>query len=171
VPARYNLSRRGCRKSLDSGQSLDLYQFDPADDVTEDPSPSVSPDGKSVLFWRYTHAEDSYEWAAIIPLAGGEMKKLRMPVPASQFGAFRWASDGKSILYARNENGIGNIWSVPLAVGAPRRITNFDSDQIIFAFDVSPENRLVISRGNWINDVVLIKNVREAAGQPSATAN
>ncbi len=162
------------RKSLDSGQSGELYQFDPADDVSEDPSPSVSPDGKSVLFWRYTHAEDTHEWAAIIPIAGGEVKKVRMPVPASQFGAFgafRWAADGKSILYSRNESGVDNIWSVPLAGGAPKRITNFDSEHI-FAFDVSPENRLVISRGNWIHDVVLIKNVREGAGQPApATAN
>ena len=155
------------RKSLDSGQSLELYQFDPADDVSEDPSPSVSPDGKSVLFWRYTHGEDSYEWAAIIPISGGEVKKLRMPVPASQFGAcFRWAADGKSILYSRNESGVDNIWSVPLAGGAPRRITNFDSDRSIFAFDVSPENRLVISRGNWVSDVVLIKKVKnERAGR------
>ncbi len=99
------------------------------------------------------------------------MKKLRMPVPASQFGLLRWAADGKSILYSRNESGVDNIWSVPLAGGASRRITNFDSDQFIFAFDVSPENRLVISRGNWISDVVLIKNVREGAGQPPATAN
>ena len=156
------------RKSLDSGQSRELYQFDPADNnVSGDPSPSVSPDGKSVLFWRYTPAEDSYEWAAIIPLAGGEVKKVRMPIPASHFvgqgawGAFRWAADGKSIFYARNEKGTGNIWSVPLAGGAPKRLTSFDSEQIIFAFDVSPENRLVISRGNWINDVVLIKNVKE----------
>jgi len=156
------------RKSLDSGQSRELYQFDPADNnVGGDPSPSVSPDGKSVLFWRYTPAEDSYEWAGIIPLAGGEVRKVRMPVPASQFvgqgawGAFRWAADGKSIFYARNEKGIGNIWSVPLAGGAPKRLTNFDSEQIIFAFDVSPENRLVISRGNWISDVVLIKRVKE----------
>ncbi len=166
------------RRSLDSGQSRELYQFDPADNnVSGDPSPSVSPDGKSVLFWRYTPAQDSYEWAAIIPLAGGEVKKVRMPVPASQFvgqgtwGAFRWAADGKSILFRRNESGVENIWSVPLAGGAPRRITNFDSDQLIFAFDVSPENRLVISRGNWVSDVVLIKNVREGAGQPPATAN
>jgi len=160
-------------KSLDSGQSRELYQFDPADDVSEDPSPRVSPDGKSVLFWRYTHDEDSYEWAAIIPIAGGEVRKVRMPVPASQFGvfgAFRWAADGKSILYSRTESGVDNIWSVPLAGGPAKRITNFDSNHI-FAFDVSPENRLLISRGNWIRDVVLIKNVTEGGGQPSATAN
>ena len=84
-----------------------------------------------------------------------------MPIPASQAVRFRWAADGKSILYSRNESGVDNIWSVPLAGGAPRKITNFDTDQIIFAFDVSPDNRLVISRGNWISDVVLIKNVRE----------
>jgi hypothetical protein len=50
---------------------------------------------------------------------------------------------------------------VPLAAGAPRKITNFDTDQFIFAFDVSLENRLVISRGNRISDVVLIKKVKE----------
>ncbi len=159
------------RKSLDSGQSLELYQFDPADDISEDQSPSISPDGKSVLFPRYTQDGDPYEWAAIVPIEGGEVKKLRMPIPADQTIRFRWAPDGKSILYSRNEGGVGNIWSVPLAGGAPRKITNFDSDQIIFAFDVSPDNRLVISRGNWISDVVLIKNVREGAGQPSAPAN
>ena len=156
------------RKALDSGESRELYQFDPADNnISGNPIPSISPDGKSVLFWRYTPAEDSYEWAAIIPIAGGEVKKIRMPIPASQFvgqgawGAFRWAVDGKSIFYARNEKGIGNIWSVPLAGGAPNRITNFDSEQLIFAFDVSPENRLVISRGNWLYDVVLIKNLKD----------
>ena len=158
------------RKSLDSGQSVELYQFDPADNVSEDPSPSVSPDGKSALFWGYTHGGDSYEWAAIIPIAGGEVKKLRIPVAASQSALLRWAAGGKSILFSRNESGVDNIWSAPLAGGAPKRITNFDSDHI-FAFDVSPEKRLVISRGNWILDVVLIKNVREGAGQPAATAN
>ena len=150
------------RRSLDSGQSLDLYQFDPADDVSEDSSPTVSPDGKSVLFWRYTHAEDSYEWAAIIPIAGGEVRKVRMPVPASQFGqfgVFRWASDGKSILYAHTKEGVGNIWSAPLDGKAPRRLTAFTSD-LIFTFDVAPDNRLLIVRGNNIRDVVLIKNVK-----------
>ena len=156
------------RKSLDFGQSIDLYQ--PDNQVTGVDSPIVSPDGRSVLFWRYTSG-DSYQWAAIISIAGGEVKKVRMPIPASQVREFRWAADGKSILYSRDESGVENIWSVPLAGGAPRRITNFDSDQRIFAFDVSPENRLVISRGNRVSDVVLLKKVREGADQPSATAN
>ena len=157
------------RKSLDSGQSLDLYQFTSED--TGDTTPSVSPDGKNVLFWRYSRGEDSYEWAAIVSLSGGEVKKVRMPVPAGQFGLLRWAADGKSILYLRNESGVENIWSVPLAGGVPTRVTSFDSDQRIFAFDVSPDNRLVISRGNWVSDVVLIKNVREGTDRPLATAN
>jgi Tol biopolymer transport system component len=84
--------------------------------------------------------------------------------------AFKWAPDSKSILYARNENGVGDIWSVPIDGRAPRQLTTFNADSI-FAFDVSPENRLVISRGNFVSDVVLIKNVREEAGQPSATSN
>ena len=97
------------RKSLDSGQSLELYQFDPADDVSEDPSPSVSPDGKSVLFWGYIEGGDPYEWAAIVPVVGGEVKKVRMPVPASQTVRFRWGADGNSILYSRNE-GAARWW-------------------------------------------------------------
>jgi len=157
------------RKSLDSGQSLDLYQFN--NENTGNRSPSISSDGKSVLFWRYIRDEDAREGAAIIPISGGEVRTVRMPIPVNQFVQLRWSPDAKSIVYPRNEGGVGNIWSVPLTGGAPRRITNFDSDQRIFDFDISPDNRLVISRGNWVSDVVLIKKVKEAADQPSTTAN
>jgi Tol biopolymer transport system component len=82
-----------------------------------------------------------------------------MPVPASDVVAFAWAPDGKSILYARNEHGVGNIWSTPIDGKAPKKLTAFDSE-LIFAFDVSPDNRLAISRGSWTWDVVLIKNAK-----------
>jgi len=52
-----------------------------------------------------------------------------------------------------------DIWSVSLDGKAPRKLTTFDSDRT-FAFDVSPESRLVISRGSFVRDVVLIKNPR-----------
>jgi dipeptidyl aminopeptidase/acylaminoacyl peptidase len=112
-----------------------------------------------VLFREQLDAKDPYQWAMIIPTAGGEPKKLKMPVPGSGVEAFKWAPDGKSILYARNENGVGNIWSAPIDGKPPRKLTAFDSDGI-FAFDVSVDNRLVISRGTLVRDVVLIKNAR-----------
>jgi tricorn protease-like protein len=65
----------------------------------------------------------------------------------------------KSILFSRSTKGVGNIWSVPLDGKAPRKLTAFDSDRI-FAFGVSSDNRLVISRGSFLRDVVFIKNPR-----------
>ena len=60
-------------------------------------------------------------------------------------------------------NGVGNIWAVPLDGKAPRKLTTFDSDGI-FAFGVSPDNRLAISRGYFERDVVLIRNRTRAIG-------
>jgi serine/threonine protein kinase len=146
------------RRSLDSGQSLDLYELG-ADDGMGLTSPTLSSDGTAVLF-RNLSAGDPYVWATIVPIAGGDPKTFRMPVPSGEVIAFRWAADGKSILYARNENGVGNIWSAPLSGKAPSMITSFDSDRI-FAFDISPDNQLVISRGHEVSDAVLIKNVKQ----------
>jgi hypothetical protein len=69
------------------------------------------------------------------------------------------APDGMSVLYARTEHGVGNIWSAPLDGRPPKRLTAFDSE-LIFSFAVSPDNRLVISRGIKVSDVVLISNIR-----------
>ena len=90
-----------------------------------------------------------------------------MPFAAGEAGTMkwnadylRWAPDGGSVLFVRHdERDVGNIWSVPLDGSRPRQVTAFDSD-VIFAFDVSPDGRLLLSRGRMLRDVVLIKNVR-----------
>lgn len=143
------------RKSLDSGNSIVLHEFTSTD---PNPYPAISPDGKNVLFLEQ-HAQDPYTWATIIPIGGGEPARLRMPVAFGEVDGFTWAADGKSVLYGRNENGVGNIWSMPLGDKSPKKLTAFESDAI-YAFGVSPDNRLAISRGNFLFDVVLIKNVR-----------
>jgi Tol biopolymer transport system component len=141
------------RKSLDSGQSLTLYETSPC----KIGGSTLSLDGTKVLFWKEPDAKDPLAWAAVVPVAGGNPQNLKMPVPDADVGGFTWAPDGKSILYALATNGVGNVWSVPLDGKPPRELTAFDSDQI-FSFDVSPDNRLVISRGSVVRDVVLIKN-------------
>jgi serine/threonine protein kinase/Tol biopolymer transport system component len=141
------------RKSIDSGQSLALHELGPSGGGA-----IMSPDGTKVLFTELD-ARDPYGWAAVVPTAGGNPQKLKMPVLAGGVVQSAWAPDGKSILYARNEHGVGNIWSAPIDGNAPRKLTAFDSEPID-AFDVSPGNRLVISRGAFVRDVVLIKNAR-----------
>lgn len=96
----------------------------------------------------------------LVPVEGGTPESLKMPVSEGEVGKIKWAPDGKSFLYSKVDNGVGNIWSAPIdGKTSPKKITHFQSDRI-FAFDVSPDNRLVISRGIMVRDVVLIKNAR-----------
>ena len=118
-----------------------------------------------MFFINQAPSKDPYDWARIVPITGGEPKKLKMSVTAGEVNPYQesygyaWAPDGKSILYLHMENGVENIWSAPLDGKAPKRLTSFDS-QSIFAFGVSRDNRLAVSRGTSVVDVVLIKNVR-----------
>ncbi len=142
------------RKSLQSGQQVVLHEFE----QSEPDSARISPDGMNVLFRIVYDSGDAPDWETI-PTTGGNLKKLKLPVAPGEVADFRWAPDGKSILYAKNENGVGNIWSAPLDGGQPKRLTGFQSDRI-FSFDVSPDNRLVVARGDYLRDLVLLESVR-----------
>jgi len=68
--------------------------------------------------------------------------------------------DGRALTYVEIHRDVANIWSQPLEDGAPRQITNFNSDQII-TFDWSRDGKqLALARGVINNDVVLINNFR-----------
>jgi Tol biopolymer transport system component len=147
------------KRAVNSNQLVELYKFDQKLPLY----PTVSPDGKSLLLqisnvYAEGAAADPQEWV-MMPITGGVLRDLSVPVAPGQVRAFKWSPDGKSILYARNENGVGNIWSAGLEGGHPRKLTDFSSDQI-YSFDVSPDNRLVISRGHIAGDLVLLENVR-----------
>ncbi len=145
------------RKSLPSGQSVNLYELHLSGEFA--PDYAISPDGSNVLLTTMLEPGHPYEWAMLIPMDGGAPKRLKMPIAFGEAELFKWAPDGKSILYSRTKGGVSNIWSAALEGKAPSQLTHFDSDRI-FAFDVSPDNRLVIARGNFAIDMVLIENVR-----------
>ncbi len=145
------------RKSLDSGQTVNLYELHFGGDFT--PSYTLSPDGTDLLLSTPPEPGHPDEWAMLIPVNGSAPRKLKFPVAFGEAEILKWAPDGKSILYSRTVRGVGNIWSAAIEGKAPRKLTHFDSDTI-FAFDVSPDNRLVIARGTFAIDMVLIKNVK-----------
>ena len=144
-------------KSLPSGQSVSLYELHPAGDFS--PDYAISPDGTNVLLRTPPEPGHPEEWATLIPVKGGEPKRLKLAIGPGEARLFRWAPDGKSILYPRFEAGVDNIWSAPIGGTHPTKLTHFDSDRIL-SFDVSSDNRLVIARGNFAIDMVLIKNVK-----------
>src|SRR5262249_39959531 len=129
------------------------------------PHPAVSPNGTNVFFIDQNISRDQYDWARIVPVSGGEPRKVKLSVtvvevnPYPWLNGYTWAPDGKAILYVHFENGVGNIWSAPLDGRPPRKLTSFDSEGI-FSFGVSRDNRLALARGINVEDAVLIKNVR-----------
>jgi serine/threonine protein kinase/Tol biopolymer transport system component len=120
--------------------------------------PAISPDGKWIAC---SYLDDSNGVRlAVIPSAGGQpLRTFDLPLPYLQHYAWqriRWTVDGKAIGYIRNDGGVSNVWSQPVAGDPPQRLTDFKTDQI-FNFAWSVDGRaLVYLRGLVTNDAVLI---------------
>ena len=94
----------------------------------------------------------------IMPIEGGSPVKVfdaKFALPARM----RWTPDGRAVTYIVRQDGLSDIWSQPIEGGEPKKITNFQADEI-FQFDWSRDNKLVISHGTSTSDVVLIQNAK-----------
>ncbi len=118
---------------------------------------AISPDSKYVAL-RYFDDRANANKIAIIPFAGGEpAKTLEVPGTYRDVG-LGWTADSQAIIYAETRDNADNIWSVPLAGGSARKLSSFTSG-LIFAFAVSPDGKqIALSRGNQIDDVILLKD-------------
>ena len=88
---------------------------------------------------------------------GGPPTK-RFDIPQQAW--FRWAADGRSLLYTKDEGRVDNIWSQPIAGGTPEQLTHFNSD-VILDFDLSRDGqRIAMRRGTFNQDVALIRDLR-----------
>jgi len=68
------------------------------------------------------------------------------------------ASDGKSVLYPKNDNGVENLWSFRLDGGKPTKLTDFPSDTI-FPSTYRMTIALCFS-GQVLHDLVLLENAK-----------
>jgi hypothetical protein len=139
-------------RSLRSGQSGELFEG------THLEAPLMAPDGKTVLFEMSYASGRLPEWV-MMPITGGPVMKINLPESTVSAWTLKWASDGKSVLYPKNENGVENLWSFRLDGGKQTKLTDFPSDTI-FSFDVSLDNRYVVSRGQVLHDLVLLENAK-----------
>jgi len=74
---------------------------------------------------------------------------------------FRWAADGRALIYIDTRNRIYNLWSQSLDGSPPKQITNFNSDRI-FRFDFSTDGYgFALARGYESSDVIMIKDFRQ----------
>ncbi|MCA1574165.1 MAG: DPP IV N-terminal domain-containing protein, partial [Acidobacteria bacterium] len=125
-------------------------------------NPTVSPDGSLIACFYREDQPNSPAKVAVIPFPGGDpVKVLDLPRPSfSGAPGLRWTPDGRAVTYIDTINGVSNIWSLPLDGGAPKQLTDFQTDQI-FWFDFSRDGRqLALSRGTQTSDVILIKDFK-----------
>jgi TolB protein len=122
-------------------------------------NPRVSLDGRLIICNYYNEAEK--RWGiGIISFADGALQRYFAPSNTSNEDSFVWSPDGKSLTYVDTENGVSNIWSMPVAGGTPKRLTDFTSD-LIFAYAWSADGKyLAVARGEEQRDVVLINSTK-----------
>jgi len=152
VYSRWGSEKGVWKVSMEGGNAVRLSD-------TDAHVPTVSPDGKMIAYSYQDAGASPPRGIAIMAFEGGPPTK-RFDIPNGELTAFRWAADGRSLLYSKSEGGVSNLWSQPIAGGAPKQITHFNNEEID-DFDVSRDGkRLVMSRGTPKQDVVLIRDLR-----------
>ncbi len=119
--------------------------------------PSVSPDGK-LIACIYSEAGKWDGKLAIFPIEGGAPVKIFPQTTASIYIA--WTPDGRGLIYVENpDDDASGLWIQPLDGGSPRQLTRFENDRI-FGFEWSRDGKhLVVVRGLWAMNAVLVKDV------------
>jgi Tol biopolymer transport system component len=120
--------------------------------------PEVSPDGRLLA---YISVDDQRKHPKITIAAFDDGTPIRtLDMPGTTVRKFRWSHDGHALIYVRTLNGVSNLWSQPLDGGAPRQLTDFNSD-LIYNFSYSRDGKqLALARGNTSRDVVMISEAK-----------
>ena len=122
---------------------------------------SVSADGQSLLCRLRSTEPGVPLWRTAVYPLDHRLPPRYYDVPR-YFGRpmLAWHPDGRGFLFVDSLGGVGNVWYQPLAGGEPRQLTKFDSGQI-YGGDISRDGRrIVVSRGERIDDVVIIRDFR-----------
>ena len=119
--------------------------------------PDVSPDGKLIACFARRDGATAWEMV-VVPIDGGApvYKFTLPPTVEPEWPGLRWTPDGTGLTYVSTEEGISNVWQQALKGGAPKRLTDFKENQIVF-FDWSLKKRkLVLVRKSETRDLILV---------------
>lgn len=128
--------------------------------------PAISPDGKLVACWHKRQVPGAPWRVALVPMEGGEpVRFLNIPPnEASGGSALRWTPDGRGIVYIDYREGTTSLWLQPLDGGEPQKLL-ISANEIIYAFDIARDGRIVMSRGLRAHDVVLFTDANKTANE------
>ena len=121
---------------------------------------AISHDGKKIACFLGDAKNLDKLSLAILPFEGGEPEILfELPKDMSENSRLRWATNDNALYYFADNGGVSNIYSLPLTGNPQVKITNF-KEKLMFFFDWSRNGDLACSRGEVVNDVVLIKDIK-----------
>lgn len=125
-------------------------------------NPRISPDGKRIAFGAYD-VKAFQKRLFVASLEGSKFGKIENDMEYNLVNQFAWSPDGKDLTVLTTRDGTPNVYRQPLDGSAAVPITNFRSGRI-FNFTWSADGReLLLSRGNTVNDLLLIRDAGRAA--------
>lgn len=126
--------------------------------------PAISPDGKLISYFYTDEQANNQPRLGVMSFAGGEpVQTIDLPRTIQPL-ALAWMPDGRSIAYLDNSSGILNVWSLSLAGGPPKQLTNFKSE-FVYSFAISRDGKIAAYRFSATRDIVLIKDFRQETSQ------
>jgi serine/threonine protein kinase/Tol biopolymer transport system component len=120
-------------------------------------SPVLSPDGQFIACRYYVEGADS-PGIAILPFQGEAPLRV-LPIPVMDWQRIQWTPDGRALTFIKADDGRFNIWRYELVNGSTTQLTDFKTDDQIFAYAWSPDYKeLACERGIKVSDVLIIYN-------------
>jgi Tol biopolymer transport system component len=119
-------------------------------------SAQISFKGDRLLVPYYDEASNTSPFGIMDPTTGKILSSFMIPASANNPG---WAPDDSGITYNNTLNGVSNIWKVDVNGQHPVQLTHF-TDGTIFNYTWLRDGKLVIARGDYHSDAILIHNFR-----------
>jgi len=124
----------------------------------------ISPDGRTLavvitLITRREHNAPPQQKIALIPLNADPNSSARLIDADPRISNPPvFSEDGKTLLYAITENGVGNLWAQPVSGATGHQITHFTSEQMGY-YQFSPDGKsLLLHRRHTDRDIVLLRD-------------
>ncbi|MGC1493088.1 MAG: protein kinase [Candidatus Acidiferrum sp.] len=115
----------------------------------------VSPDGKTIAALEVREMDHKL----VLDLYSIADKKVTYHDIDSRASAPAiFSPDGKSVVYAVRDKGVGNLWMQALDGPAPRQYTHFTSDGIVKFLFSKDGQKIAIERGHVESDAVLLRD-------------
>jgi eukaryotic-like serine/threonine-protein kinase len=115
----------------------------------------ISPDGKTIVGLEVRELDHKL----VLDIYSIEDKKVAYhDIDSRASSPLKFAPDGKSVVYAVHEKGVGNLWMQPLDGSAPHQLTHFTSERIDkFRFS-RDGTKIAIERGHNESDAVILRD-------------